>query len=227
MSQSDSKWLNKDFPEIFTAKQQPSPVDFGEVTHVKVDNWLLEATQQGHAKPLLDLMWKYRSLFVDEIPGGILPPRVIDHTIPLVPDVTITKSGSPKATREAIDTVRQVLTQLLSRGWICRTSSPHAAPAMMVPKKGDPIGSPGARIVIHYRAVNVVTVAADFPIPLIEDVLTLHGAKVFTIMDMEQGFHQVRMAPGDRFKTAFRTFMGQLGLSCRLDWECWRSWAMH
>ena len=37
----------------------------------------------------------------------------------------------------------------------------------------------------------------------------LHGAKVFTTMDMEQGFHQIRVAPEDQYKTAFRTCMGQ------------------
>ncbi|KAL8440745.1 hypothetical protein Emag_007764 [Eimeria magna] len=30
-------------------------------------------------------------------------------------------------------------------------------------------------------------------------------------MDMEQGFHQIRMAPSDQYKTAFRTCMGQYG----------------
>lgn len=37
----------------------------------------------------------------------------------------------------------------------------------------------------------------------------LHGARVFSTMDMEQGFHQIRMDPHDQYKTAFRTCMGQ------------------
>ena len=37
----------------------------------------------------------------------------------------------------------------------------------------------------------------------------LHGAKIFTTVDMEQGFHQIRVAPEDQYKTAFRTCMGQ------------------
>ena len=65
-------------------------------------------------------------------------------------------------------------------------------------------------MVINYRPLNAVTIVGEVPLPVIEDVLLcLQGAKWFTTMDMEQGFHQVRMAPEDRYKTAFRTFMGQ------------------
>ncbi|KAL8437334.1 hypothetical protein Efla_004292 [Eimeria flavescens] len=35
------------------------------------------------------------------------------------------------------------------------------------------------------------------------------GATVSTIMDMEQGFHQIRVALRDQYKTAFRTCMGK------------------
>ena len=37
----------------------------------------------------------------------------------------------------------------------------------------------------------------------------LHGAKVFTTIDMEQGLHQIGVAPRYQYKTAFRTCMGQ------------------
>ncbi|KAL8274946.1 hypothetical protein Esti_001146 [Eimeria stiedai] len=51
----------------------------------------------------------------------------------------------------------------------------------------------------------------EVPLPGIEDVLaTLHGAKRFATLNLEQGLHQVRTAPEDRHKTAFRTLMGQL-----------------
>ena len=37
----------------------------------------------------------------------------------------------------------------------------------------------------------------------------LHGAEVFTTIDMERGFHQIRVEPHYQYKTVFHTWMGQ------------------
>jgi len=37
----------------------------------------------------------------------------------------------------------------------------------------------------------------------------LSGAAYFTTLDLQAGFHQIRMKPGEEFKTAFQTHFGQ------------------
>ena len=54
-----------------------------------------------------------------------------------------------------------------------------------------------------------MTVKNKFSMPRIEYILErLNGAKVFSKIDLKSGYHQVRIAKRDIYKTAFRTERG-------------------
>ena len=62
---------------------------------------------------------------------------------------------------------------------------------------------------IDYRGLNKQTVKNKFPIPRIDDLFDqLAGAKVFSSIDLQSAYHQVRLKPEDVPKTAFTTPMG-------------------
>ena len=62
---------------------------------------------------------------------------------------------------------------------------------------------------IDYRELNRVTIKNRYPLPWTEDLFDqLKGAKVFSKIDLQSGYHQVRVKELDVFKTVFRTRYG-------------------
>ena len=64
-------------------------------------------------------------------------------------------------------------------------------------------------MVVNYQELNKLTIAPDFPMPSVQTILEmLGGARYFSTLDLEAGFHQIRVAKEDRWKTAFRSVLG-------------------
>ena len=62
------------------------------------------------------------------------------------------------------------------------------------------------RLVVDFRHLNAITLKSKYPLPMIDELLDeLAGACWFTKMVLKAGFHQIRLAPGEEYKTTFQT----------------------
>ena len=97
--------------------------------------------------------------------------------------------------------MNEVVQDLLEKGFLEESwDTQWANPVFPVPKK-----KPGTwRLVGDYRYINQCTLPDNHPLPLIEDLIEKHGKnKLFTIIDMKQGFHQMPLKPESRACTSF------------------------
>jgi hypothetical protein len=133
-----------------------------------------------------------------------LPPnRKPNHTIDLEPGSAPTWRPLYQLTFDELQIMQEELKRLLDLGHIKPSTSPYGAPVFFVKQKDK------LRMVIDYRSLNKQTIKNRTALPhMFQTLQHFRNAKFFTKLDLQSGYHQIRIEDKDTFKTAFRTKYG-------------------
>ncbi|KAJ9521151.1 hypothetical protein QJQ45_022858 [Haematococcus lacustris] len=129
------------------------------------------------------LLSEYADVFGD-MPPGLPPDRPVGYTIRTPPGSEAPYKRMYKLSLREEAEVKKQVAELLAKGLIEPSSSPYGAPILFVQKKDGSL-----RMCIDYRALNKLT--------------------VFSSLDLQSGYHQIRITEEDVPKIAFLTPMGQ------------------
>jgi hypothetical protein len=96
------------------------------------------------------------------------------------------------------------LNELLDKGYIHPSSSPWGCLTLFVKKKDQSL-----RLCVDYQPLNAVIIKNKYSLPRINILFyQLTDAKVFSMVDLRSGYHQIKIHPEDIPKTAFSTRYG-------------------
>ncbi|GJW56923.1 putative reverse transcriptase domain-containing protein [Tanacetum coccineum] len=135
---------------------------------------------------------------------GLPPTRQVEFQIDLIPGAAPVARAPYQLAPYEMKELSEQLKELSDKGFIRPSSSPWGALVLFVKKKDGSF-----QMCIDYRELNKLTVKNRYPLPRIDDLFDqLQGSSVYSKIDLQSGYHQLRVREEDIPKTAFRTRCG-------------------
>jgi hypothetical protein len=132
------------------------------------------------------------------MPG--IPRAVIEHHLKIHFDARPVRQKPRKHSIERQNFIREEVRKLLQVGFIEEVYHPvWLANPVIVPKANGKL-----RMFIDYTNLNKACLKDPYPLPRIDQIVdSTSGCDLLSFIDAYSGFHQIKMARGDRKHTAF------------------------
>ncbi|QRW21158.1 Retrotransposable element Tf2 protein [Rhizoctonia solani] len=191
------KWLDAHNPEI---DWNTRTLSFPRTTPERVAIAKEEEADKNPLEGVPPKYHQYAKVFGEEEFNKLPPHRHYNIGIELTEEGPLNSPLYSMTDAESV-TLKDWLRDELKAGKIRPSKSSISSPVIFVPKKDG-----SCRLVVDYRCLNNCTKKNVYPLPRPDDLMAqLRGAKVFTKLDLQWGYNNVRVKEGDEWKTAFQT----------------------
>lgn len=127
-----------------------------------------------------------------------------DHEIKLRPDSKIVNVKPYRTGKKEKEVIDEQITLMLKEKVIRESVSPFNSPIVLVKKKAG-----SSRFCIDYRQLNNETIKDSFSLPHLDYTIdNLQNAKIYSKIDLRNGYWHIPIRETCKHKTAFKTHTG-------------------
>ncbi|KAK3533899.1 hypothetical protein QTP70_034891 [Hemibagrus guttatus] len=188
------KWGDTCFTDCFSefpVPRSPNP------KHLPVRATSIESPLENRSVDIPACYAHFSNIFCPKRASKLPPHQPWDCAIDLLPGEPVPRGKIYPLSIPEEKAMEEYIEEALAQGYIHPSTSPAASSFFFVAKKDE-----GLRPCIDYRALNQITVKFRYPLPLIPAALEhLHGATVFTKLDLRSAYNLIRIRKGDEWKT--------------------------
>ncbi|CCO31695.1 Retrotransposable element Tf2 155 kDa protein type 1 [Rhizoctonia solani AG-1 IB] len=179
----------------------------------------VEARASEIAPPITSIPEEFKAfqkVFSDDFFTTLPAHRSYDCAIPLEDGKDVPYGPIYPMTPSETAALKEHIDSELAAGKIRPSTSPAGAPVMFVKRADGRL-----RLVVDYHRLNAITIKDRYTLPRQDELIEkLRHAKIFTKLDLRNGYNIICIKEGDEWKAAFRTKYGhfeptvmQFGLS--------------
>ncbi|GJZ94044.1 putative nucleotidyltransferase, ribonuclease H [Tanacetum coccineum] len=202
MPNKQKEVISKPTGTLLTLSLLKDELEMGNDVFVLIGKEVAEDSEIHEA--MISLLEKLSDVFPDVLPNGLPPLCDIQHHIDLEPGPQFPNMPHYRMSPREHKELRRQVEELVSKGHVHESISTCVVPTLLTPKKDDTW-----HMCVDSRAINKNTVRYRFLIPLLDDFLDqISGATIFTKLYLKSGYYQIRLRPGDEWKTDFKTREG-------------------
>jgi hypothetical protein len=179
-----------------------SPTHGSTTLQMSLPSVVLPSVHHTAAQNQEDILvaYEFPDVLLEDLPGMPLDWDV-EFVTELQPGMAPISRRPYKRTPKELAELKVQLNALLDKGYIHPSSSPWGCPALFMKKKDQSL-----RLCVDYRPLNAVTIKNKYLLPHIDILFDqLVGARVFSMVDLRLGYHQIKIHLEYVPKTAFST----------------------